>query len=380
MPFTLEERVKIATKVLAAGVIDSFEDSQWYESRFSNAFKLLSSDIYSTNNTTGFGYVVNNPASNLADAQAAAAASPSVIEDWTQGDQAYGGSAIQGGPGTGTAVRLTPVTGTSDAFGFSTYVALVDYNDFSSARLDKWIKPQAAPLASGAPSIGYAVSLYEGDPNNGGTLISTAAGQGGTPAEVGWFFNADAGLLFLAEDFRSTITDPYIVGFRYIGDTVDDIASSSSWYVDLNGTWVPDIGSPSASQTRYNDIEAISFPDGADTAIYIDVMVPPSYDPGKDAILTTSWIPSTPVAGSIVIGYEFQTDGTGFPNVFANTNPISGTATFPVSTNLTIPAGSFSNDQVVTFRVARLGDPAGFSGSDTYTGGGALFLSAYLVQ
>lgn len=223
MPFNIDERVKLSTKVLAAGVIDGFEDAQWYESRFANSFSSLASDVYGLSPTTGFAYVTNNPAPNLAAAQTAAAAAPTVIEDWTQGGVAYAGTAVQGS----TAVRLTPVTGTNDVNGFSTFAAYVVYNDFSSQRLTNWIKPQSVPQASGAPSIGYSVSLYNGDPNAGGTLISTAAGQGGSPAEVGWIFNADTGLLFLAEDFRATVQDPYIVGFRYIGDTLAAVAGAS---------------------------------------------------------------------------------------------------------------------------------------------------------
>jgi hypothetical protein len=382
MPFSIDERVKLATKVLAAGVIDGFEDAQWYESRFPNSTKSLASDVYDTNLLTGFGYVVANPASNLAAARIAAAGNPLVLRDWTVGDQPYAGTAVPGGVGVGTAVRLSPVPGTNDAFGFSTYAAYTTYNSFSSPRMVNWLKPQQVPQPSGAPSIGYAISLYDGDPNAGGVLISTAAGQGGTPPEVGWIFNADSGLLFLAQDFRATITDPYIVGFQYIGPTLANPAPlPAAFYLSLNDTWLLDVGSPEAIPEIRNNIETIRFLDGADAAIYLDFMVPVGYDP----LLATSFVlslwPVANLAGDIRMAYQVQSNGGGFPLLWApTTTTVSGATAVPQTVTFPIPVGAFTTNSVVTIRVARLGDPVGLDGTDTYAGGGIDFLSAYIAQ
>jgi len=203
MGFTSSEIQRLTFKVQAGNVIDAASGAYWYESRFPNNPAILSDRVLRQ-----FDIVKNNPAANLSAAKAAASANPSIIEDITTATD---------------AIRLTQAV----PGGNNTWAAYSIYDDRESEVKDLWIQPQRVPLSSGAPSNGYAIQLYSGDPNNGGVFISTTIGQSG--GEVGWVFNYDMGLLFLANDLISTIQndnttypdglDFYILGFRYIGET-----------------------------------------------------------------------------------------------------------------------------------------------------------------
>lgn len=219
MGFTNQERINLNSKVLQAGVIDAAEGAAWFESRFTNQFVVDPASVWLQLSQIPV-------AANIATAQANAAANPTIIADWSQGDQPYGGTAIFGGAGVGTAVRLTEVPGTNG----STFVAYTTFGDTSSPILDNWILPQLVPQANSQASIGYSIQLYDGDPNAGGTLVSTTAGQTGSGAtrSVGWVFNNKIGMLLVAEDTRSIITNPYIIGFRYVGETVLDLVSGAT--------------------------------------------------------------------------------------------------------------------------------------------------------
>lgn len=202
MGLTNQERINQTSKVLAANVYDGIPQRQWYEALRANFFLLEDGQVL-----TEFATVRANPAGSLTQARNNAAGPlTGIVQDLSQ---------------FSNAVRLTPDIA---ANGYQ-YVALATYNDFSSARLDKWIQPQKVPQTNGQPSIGYSIQLYDGDPNAGGTLINTSDGQTGSgeTASVGWLFNYDQGVLILSTDFKDTISDPYIVGFRYIGETVKDI-------------------------------------------------------------------------------------------------------------------------------------------------------------
>ena len=210
MGFSNQEAINLNFASLAAGVIDANSSAVWFEKQFGFSFQLdagsvltqLSSIPAAGNNTT---------------ARANAAANPTLIQDLSQ---------------AADAKRLTLIAGTN----FSTWAAYSTYNDASSGLLKNWLLPQLIPQSSGAPSNGYSVQLYNGDPNSGGTLITTTEGQtgSGSTKQVGWIWNYALGLLLVSDDFysqtgiNSATFDPYIVGFRYIGGTAGAGSSAAS--------------------------------------------------------------------------------------------------------------------------------------------------------
>ena len=198
MGFSNQERINLFTKALAAGVYDANSTAVWYESKFPFTFALDGDSVWT--NLAGIP-----AAANLTTARSNAASNPTIIEDLSQ---------------NADAVRLTLVSGTNS----STYAAYATYNDTSSELLKNWILPQLVPQSSGTPSIGYAIALYDGDPASGGTLVTTTDGTTGTGVNktVGWIFSYASGILILSDDFKSSISDPYILGFRYIGTTAND--------------------------------------------------------------------------------------------------------------------------------------------------------------
>lgn len=203
MGFSNQERININSKALAAGVFDAYAVGQWYESKFPFQFLVKESSVLSELSSIP-------TAANLTTARTNASNNPTLISDLSQ---------------NASAVRLTLVSGTSN----STYVAYSVYNDTSSTQLINWLQPQLIPQSNGSPSIGYAIQLYDGNPNSGGTLITTTDGTTGTGINktVGWVWNYANGILILSDDFKNTISDPYIVGFRYIGRTGAESTSAS---------------------------------------------------------------------------------------------------------------------------------------------------------
>lgn len=91
--------------------------------------------------------------------------------------------------------------------------------------------PQLIPRTDagweGFPSVGYMVRIYNGDPNVAGVEIPTTTEQSG--AVVGWWMNFGPGAIKVASSFTN-ITDPgdvWMTGFRYIGQSIIDIATST---------------------------------------------------------------------------------------------------------------------------------------------------------
>ncbi|MFA5489717.1 MAG: hypothetical protein WC284_10920 [Candidimonas sp.] len=209
MGFTNQERINLNSKVLSAGVIDANEVAVWYESRFPAEFVVPGNKVW-----TQMSAVRAYPASTLNDAKSIAANNLNgIVQDLSD---------------PSSACHLTPVTGTNG----STLVAYAVFGDPSSPRLDNWIQPQQVPTLSGLASIGYTAILWQGDPSDGGTQISTTDGTTGTGDQksVGWVFNYANGLLFLSADFRQTIDveDLWITGFRYVGQTADGLTGGGA--------------------------------------------------------------------------------------------------------------------------------------------------------
>jgi len=200
MSFSTQQKINMFTKALVAGVIDGESISAWYESFFPFTFIMDSAQVW-----LQLDLLKQYPATTLVQAQTNAAGDLSgVVEDRST-----------------SPLRLTQMFGSNG----TTYVAHTTYDDRTSVVLKNWLLPQLIPTSTGSPSSGYGILLYDGDPNAGGTLISTTTGQTGSgeTASQAWIWNYANGLLFVAPDF--TITDPYIVGFRYVGKTVTDLAT-----------------------------------------------------------------------------------------------------------------------------------------------------------
>lgn len=217
MGFSQLERVNIAAKALQAGVIDANPNSVWYEVFFPFTFILSAEQVWAE-----MPRLRGLPASSRAIAQANAAANTDLIQDLTA---------------DADALQMTLVPGTNN----STYAAYSTPGDTSSDQLKNWLLPQLVQQASGAPSNGYAIYLYNGDPAAGGTMITTTEGTTGTGSNktVGWTFNYANGLLLFSSDFFTVATidpatfDPYITGFRYVGKTAGDGGGSDAEYVTL---------------------------------------------------------------------------------------------------------------------------------------------------
>ncbi len=201
MGFSNQEAINLNFASLAAGVIDANSAAVWFEKQFGFSFILDAGTVWTQLSSIP-------AAGNATTARNNATANPTLIQDLSQASDAK---------------RLTLIAGTN----FSTFACYTTYNDASSGLLKNWLLPQLVPQASGSPSNGYSIQLYDGDPNSGGTLITTTDGQTGTGTtkQVGWIYNYALGLLLLSDDFytRTGITnsdfDPYVIGFRYIGNT-----------------------------------------------------------------------------------------------------------------------------------------------------------------
>lgn len=206
MGFSQLERIKIAEKALQAGVVDGNPDSVWYEVFFPFTFVLSAEQVW-----TEMPRLRGLTARTRADAQANALANPDLIEDLSD---------------NANAVKMTLVPGTN----FSTYAAYNTAGDVSSGQIKNWLLPQLVQQASGAPSNGYAILLYNGDPDAGGVMITTTEGTTGVGINktVGWTFNYANGLLLFSDDFYTetgvdpATFDPHITGFRYVGKTAGD--------------------------------------------------------------------------------------------------------------------------------------------------------------
>lgn len=307
MGFSNQERINLVTKALAAGVLDANEAAVWYETLFPFAFTLGADKVW-----TQLDAIRSNPAANLAAAQAnAAGALAGIVEDLSDPVD---------------AVRLTQVPGTNQ----KTYAAYSTFGDVSSSVLDNWVQPQQSPQASGTPSNGYSIRLFNGDPNAGGVEILTTDGTTGTGANktVGWIWNYANGLLLLSVDFFTETgispgtVDFYVSGFRYIGTTAGGALT------------VQDEGSTVTTANTFNfEGAGVEATDGGGGLVDITVNQPTFiYQPGGTQIgnVFTDF-------GDLVTAFNAQ----GQPGVIRLDDTFSGAI-------LTVPAGSYDFAQSVT--------------------------------
>jgi len=213
--FSELERIQMSAKLLSGAIKDADSTSQWYESVQHGTTVLAGRQVW-----TQASLLKANPAAGPGPSAAqvlAATTLNGVIEDLSS---------------TPSAVRLTPVPGVNNS-----YVALETYNDFTSARLDNWVQPSFVPLTDGRPSTAYTVRLHNGSPTGSNEVLTTDGTTGtGANKTVGWFMDYATGLLLVSENFATNYfiqtgnvwaDDPYILGFRYIGDTADTAAAAS---------------------------------------------------------------------------------------------------------------------------------------------------------
>ncbi len=126
------------------------------------------------------------------------------------------------------AVRLTvDITSNNRA-----YLARTTYNDNSTPILDNWIQPSLI-RNNGEMSPGYGIRLWNGDPNSGGTELSTTylPGTGGAPS---WQFSYSVGIIVVSTDQATAYgaiasgAGLWISGYRYIGSTGGSGSGSGS--------------------------------------------------------------------------------------------------------------------------------------------------------
>jgi hypothetical protein len=213
MGFSNQEVINISRSALLASVLDANSEAVWYEKVFPFEINLPSSRVWTETKEIP-------EANDLATARVNATNRGRIIKDYSRPSD---------------SVRLTHVPGSNG----STYGAYSVYGDLSTDLLSNWIQPQRIQQSTGSnlgqPSFGYTVRLFNGDPLSGGKAISpTLGGTGsGQTKTVSWVFNYAMGILFLSNDFFETTGidkatfNPYVLGFRYTGLTLEDARARS---------------------------------------------------------------------------------------------------------------------------------------------------------
>jgi len=103
------------------------------------------------------------------------------------------------------------------------YEARQTYGDRTSDIYVNWIQP-ALVRDSGAPSNGYIIRLYNGDPSGGGVELPTTW-NGGPDGAPSWEWNYSTGVLKVSTDQSANYgaidagAGLWVQGFRYIGPT-----------------------------------------------------------------------------------------------------------------------------------------------------------------
>ena len=324
MSFSQLERIVAASKSLQGGVMDSDGTVQWYESTRPFGFVLDANQVW-----TQATQVKAAPAADVATARANCAGPLSgIVDDYSL--------AVD-------AIRLTPVPGVNN-----TYVTLATYGVFTTWMFG-WVKPAFVPQATGVPSNGYGIRLYEGDPAGAGVEILTTDGTAGTGINksVGWIFNYDNGLLLLSDLFAPSVTDPYIVGFHYVGTTAGGGGLPTAVDVHDEGVLVQ-VG---ASTINFVGADVLAFQDGGIPG-QVNVYVP------APAFLS-HWNTADGSNGD-------QSCTESITRATAHISTPSGGEGVPFKTNL----WSTTNQSATlngTLTVTTPGDTTGFGGTSTIT-------------
>lgn len=219
MGFDTTERANISLKI-AAGVFDANELGQWYDSQVPHVPVIRNRDVL-----TEFEKIPE--AATVTVARNNALSKPTIIQDYST---------------NATAIRLSPVSGTNN----STFAATSTYGNLGdSSRLRNWIHPTKVPRSTGLMSAGYTVRVFQGNPASGGVEILAASGLTGTGASAtpAWIFSYDQGVLLVSKDYRTNLSNPYILGFRYIGktlaNTITDLSNGGGVVIQTSVSGVP---------------------------------------------------------------------------------------------------------------------------------------------
>ena len=212
MGFTAAEVRKLTFKVQAANVIDADSGAAWFQARIENNPAVKSERVLSDWAQLTSNVPTGNYAAQITFLETATTGAGSLV-GYVENEYSTG---------IGGSIKSTRVN-VAQANYNNTWIV---YNDYAtgavSGRKDLWISPTAVPQSNGNASGGYGVTLYQGDPSLN-QPIPTGYGQSG--GEVGWVFNYDQGLLFLANDTVTQLQaqygtiDLYIRGWRYVGGT-----------------------------------------------------------------------------------------------------------------------------------------------------------------
>lgn len=171
---------------------------------------------------------------------------------------------------------------------------------------------------------------------------------------------------------------------------INDNFGAQKFNMDLTSIWNLDVGAPNVTSTSVRDVEVARFEPNSDTAIYVDFMLPPTFNNTSTLTFYASWAKSSADIGTVAIelAYQHQRAGSNFPSRgpspnwdFAIVTPSNvGDNLITTNDNLvhtlqwTIPATLLPLD-VVSLRMTRLGAQS----SDNFTLQ-ADFFAAYIVE
>ncbi len=219
MAFSSGDLTKLAAKALAANVISSNHNKQWYEASLVNNTVVDSGSVWAQ-----MTELRALSAPNIAGCVSKAFDNPEIMEAF--------GYDSSGAIDDTTAVQLTPVTGTLG----HDWLLTETFGDLTSTKRNI-ISPTQIPQASGRPSSGYSVRLFKGVPSLGNEIITVEGFDGN---EVGWFFSAANSLAMFADDTKPDPSEAiYAVGFQYVGQTGGGSGVSGNNIVleDPDGRW-----------------------------------------------------------------------------------------------------------------------------------------------
>lgn len=220
MAFTQSELTKLSAKVLAAGVVSSENNKQYYEASLANQTVVDDKSVWSQMSELQALY-----ANNVGEACSNAFNNDTLFKVY--------GYNPDGSFDDSSALRLTPVLGSNN----HDWQAYAEFNNPASGRVRNIISPTQIPRPNGLPSAAYQMRLFRGLPSAGNEILTTEGFDG---IEVGFFVSSANGLVMFSDaDKPANSSDPiYAVFFQYVGATGGGSFSGSSILLeDPEGNW-----------------------------------------------------------------------------------------------------------------------------------------------